>query len=81
MRAVILFILACLWGVASAEVYTWRDASGKIHYSDTPPPGVDAKKMRAGAPSTSNSLMAIPRTLTLPSGLIVSEELEKRTIA
>jgi hypothetical protein len=33
---------------ASAQVYTWRDASGKIHYSDTPPPGVDAKKMRAG---------------------------------
>ena len=55
MRAVILFILACLWGVASAEVYTWRDASGKIHYSDTPPPGVDAKKMRAGAPSTSSA--------------------------
>ena len=44
MRAVILFILACLWGFASAEVYTWRDASGKIHYSDAQPPGVEAKK-------------------------------------
>jgi hypothetical protein len=51
MRAITLFILACAWTAVSAQVYTWRDASGKIHYSDTPPPGVDAKKMRAGAQS------------------------------
>jgi len=49
MRAIILLILACAWATASAQVYTWRDASGKVHYSDTPPPDVDAKKMRAGA--------------------------------
>lgn len=48
MRAIILLMLACAWTMASAQVYTWRDASGKVHYSDTPPPGVDAKKMRAG---------------------------------
>ena len=47
MRAITLFILALVWTAATAQVYTWRDASGKIHYSDTPPPGVDAKKMRA----------------------------------
>ncbi|MFA7270582.1 MAG: DUF4124 domain-containing protein [Sterolibacterium sp.] len=49
MRAITLFILALVWTAASAQVYTWRDASGKTHYSDTPPPGVDAKKMRPGA--------------------------------
>jgi hypothetical protein len=49
MRAIALFILALMWTAASAQVYTWRDASGKTHYSDTPPPGVDAKKMRPGA--------------------------------
>lgn len=48
MRAIVLLILACLATAASAQVYMWRDASGKVHYSDTPPPGVDAKKMRAG---------------------------------
>lgn len=48
MRAIFLLILACLWTAASAQVYTWRDASGKVHYSDTPPPGVDAKEMRGG---------------------------------
>lgn len=53
MRAIVLLILACLATAASAQVYMWRDASGKVHYSDTPPPGVDAKKMRAGGPSDS----------------------------
>jgi hypothetical protein len=48
MRATLVLILACVWTAAAAQVYTWRDASGKVHYSDTPPPGVDAKKMRAG---------------------------------
>lgn len=24
---------------SAAEIYKWKDASGKIHYSDTPPPG------------------------------------------
>ena len=50
MRAVILLILACLWGVASAQVYTWRDASGKIHYADTPPSGAATP---SGAPARS----------------------------
>ena len=51
MRAITLLILACVWTAASAQVYTWRDASGNIHYSDTPPPGVDARKMRPGVQS------------------------------
>ena len=51
MRIIIPLILACLWTVASAQVYSWRDADGKMHYSDKPPPGVDAKKLRSGAQS------------------------------
>lgn len=49
MRAILVLILACAWAAAAAQVYTWRDASGKVHFSDTPPPGVDARRMRAGA--------------------------------
>lgn len=60
MRAITLLILACVWTAASAQVYTWRDASGKIHYSDTPPPGVDARKMRAGAQTGSTSPSGAP---------------------
>ncbi len=48
MRTLTLLILAFTCSIAAAQVYTWRDASGKVHYSDTPPPGVDARKMRAG---------------------------------
>lgn len=26
-------------GTAAAQLYSWKDESGKIHYSDQPPPG------------------------------------------
>ncbi|HSD38642.1 MAG TPA: DUF4124 domain-containing protein [Rhodocyclaceae bacterium] len=32
---------------ASAEVYTWKDTSGRVHYSDQPPPGGDTKPTKA----------------------------------
>jgi hypothetical protein len=33
-------------GSASAQVYRWVDANGRVHYSnDTPPPGANAKKL------------------------------------
>lgn len=46
-----LLLSMLLAGVAVAgQIYKWKDAEGKIHYSDTPPPA-DAKatplKMRA----------------------------------
>lgn len=34
---------------AAAEVYTWKDATGKTVYSDQPPPGVSATPMRVKA--------------------------------
>jgi len=33
-----------------AQVYSWRDASGKIHYGDTPPPGSNQARRVTGAP-------------------------------
>jgi hypothetical protein len=29
--------------VVQAQIYTWKDANGRVHYSDQPPAGVDAK--------------------------------------
>lgn len=48
MRAVIT-ALAMLPLAASAQVYIWKDASGKTHYSDRPPAerGVDSRKLGA----------------------------------
>lgn len=42
MRAIALIALL-LPLAAVAQVYTWKDASGKIHYSDQPPPDQGAK--------------------------------------
>lgn len=53
MRAVLFTFLALVAGMACAQIYTWRDASGNVHYSDYPPPGVDARKMGPGTPSGS----------------------------
>lgn len=45
-------LLACCasmsWGVEAGALYRWVDAAGKVHYSDTPPPGtvqVEARKL------------------------------------
>lgn len=40
---------------ATAEVYTWKDSSGKIVYSDQPPPGVNATPMRVKASKPSST--------------------------
>ncbi|MEW5888031.1 MAG: DUF4124 domain-containing protein [Pseudomonadota bacterium] len=45
MRGLTAAALILLATVAWGDVYTWKDASGKTHYSDTPPPGVDARRL------------------------------------
>ncbi len=37
MRSVVLLACLLLPIAATAEVYSWKDADGKIHYSDQPP--------------------------------------------
>jgi hypothetical protein len=39
----LVFTLPALAG----EIYTWKDKDGHVQYSDTPPPGVDAKPIRS----------------------------------
>ena len=62
MLARILVAAAALTLTASvfAEIYTWKDASGRVHFSDQAPPSEDAKPTRPTpgpkyAPSTGNS--------------------------
>jgi hypothetical protein len=54
MRLAILATLLVVPVVATAQVYTWKDASGKVHYADQPPADrkVDARTLR---PSLSDS--------------------------
>lgn len=51
-RFVLLVCLASLsLGVQAGELYRWVDSSGKVHYGDAPPPGiqVEARKLSGGA--------------------------------
>jgi hypothetical protein len=45
------FVLVALLlpAVATAQIYQWKDASGKVHYSDQPPPAT-AKQERTFTP-------------------------------
>ncbi|MDG2174560.1 MAG: DUF4124 domain-containing protein [Gammaproteobacteria bacterium] len=40
--------------VQAREIYRWQDEQGIWHYTDTPPPGVDAKIMEIQAPTVMN---------------------------
>ena len=37
-KTILLLVLAATAAAASAQTYKWRDSSGRIQYSDTPPP-------------------------------------------
>jgi hypothetical protein len=44
MKRVLLFTALIIWSaIASAVVYKWSDAEGKVHYGDRPPDGVKAE--------------------------------------
>jgi len=44
MKRVLLFTALIVWSaLASAVVYKWSDADGKVHYGDRPPDGVKAE--------------------------------------
>lgn len=50
MRAVLLLALFLISATALAEIYSWRDADGGMHYSDIPPLGqVNARKIEPAA--------------------------------
>lgn len=46
-RASLLALSLIITLPAAAEIYQWRDAQGRINYSDTPPAAEKAKKLRA----------------------------------
>lgn len=60
MRMLIGILLCAAAGIADAQMYRWTDASGKVHYSSTPPPA-GAKGVRAQeAPRTSAGAAPAP---------------------
>lgn len=52
IRFVLALALIAAASVATAAVYTWKDASGRVHFSDTPPPNSDAKSVKGASGGT-----------------------------
>lgn len=46
MKRILLLALALTSLSATAEVYRWVDSAGKVHFSDSPPPGSAREVMR-----------------------------------
>lgn len=46
MRNIILIALALFTTAAAAEVYSWKDADGKTHFSDKPPAGREPSSLK-----------------------------------
>jgi glutaredoxin len=40
-----LLLIALASGTCLADMYKWIDENGKVHYTDSPPPGKKAKKL------------------------------------
>ncbi|MDP1653200.1 MAG: DUF4124 domain-containing protein [Rhodocyclaceae bacterium] len=54
-----LIALALLPGAGQSQVYSWKDASGKIHYGDRPPAERQADKRKLpGAPAKTDDVEA-----------------------
>ncbi|CAA0122245.1 Uncharacterised protein [BD1-7 clade bacterium] len=52
LMAGVFFVSALLvsGALSAADVYQWRDADGKLHFSDVKPRGVDAEKKIVSEP-------------------------------
>jgi hypothetical protein len=64
MKRLLLFAALIAWsGIASAVVYKWVDAQGKLQYGDRPPDGVHAEVVELlGTHAASPSTRAAPAT-------------------
>ena len=82
-RSMIAVALLMLAPLVSAQVYTWKDANGTMHYSQSPPPGngtkfkqVKTDTSEPPAPTTSAATTAAPAT---PAPTAIADTPENRS--
>jgi hypothetical protein len=90
MKRVLLCAMLIAWsGVASAVVYKWVDAQGKLQYGDRPPDGVHAEVVEMPGSHVGRSAPASPETKAPPPASApnvaarpspVSEDSAKKTV-
>ena len=55
-RLLTLLILLARSGTAAGKIYKWVDENGKVHYSDSPPPGDTARQVELPPQPSEESL-------------------------
>ena len=74
MKRLLLFAALIAWsGVASAVVYKWVDAEGKLQYGDRPPDGVHAEVVELLGTHVAHSTAA-PASQAAPSSRAVPKD-------
>ncbi len=74
----IAVMLTATLSPVSAEVYKWVDKDGKIHYSDQPPIGSDAKKLKRKTPDVPAVAPAAANPAAKPALSTTDQELDYR---
>ena len=83
-RTILLLILAAASAAAWSQTYKWRDASGTVQYSDTPPPlgAKDVQQLRKAAPPAQSAAPAASSSASAPKGYAEQDaEYRKRVAA
>jgi hypothetical protein len=69
MKRVLFFaVLVAFSGMASAVVYKWTDAQGKVQYGDNPPNGVHAEVVELLGTHAARSAQSAPSESSAASG-------------
>lgn len=59
-KVLVTILACCIPAIGLADIYTWKDADGRTHFSDQPPPVGQVKTMRGGQRSGGNDGDATP---------------------
>lgn len=63
----------------AGDIYTWRDAEGRVHFSDVPPAGKEeAKKIRGSTPGNASATPPATPTTAKPAPSQADKDLEFR---
>lgn len=72
-RAAILLLALCAASALAGDLYRWVDAEGRVHYTDTPPPGTKAEKLGIRSQPTDPAALAADEAKTKSDERVAAE--------
>ena len=74
MRRALLLALALIATAAPAgDLYRWVDAEGRVHYTDSPPPGIKVEKLGIRSQATDPAALAADEAKTAATDRVSDE--------